>query len=262
MLKVEDDGPTRWLILNRPERRNALNPMLVADLRDAFCEAMDDPAVAVVVIAGAGSSFCAGADLAYLYGTRDGSDGVEFLTAVSQCFATVAAGDKPVVAALHGHAIAGGLELALSCDVVVAESGTLIGDGHAAMGLLPAGGASLRLPNRIGESLARWMMLTGEHLTAEALMNAGLVHEVAPSGELAKTVADVCRRLLAANLTAQRATKRLLSVQASRPPAEALANELQAFAEHWKNAPLLELSAFVTRSGGPQNTALQARAER
>src|SRR5215469_16142325 len=156
-LLVHRDGDIQHIRLNRPERRNALDPGLVAALDAAIAAATTDPAVRVVVITGEGPSFCAGADLNYLHAVAsDGRDPMPFLRTISSCFDRIEQAPVPVVAILHGHAVAGGLELALACDVVLAHTATLIGDGHVLNGLLPAGGSTVRLARKVGEPLARW----------------------------------------------------------------------------------------------------------
>jgi enoyl-CoA hydratase/carnithine racemase len=260
VLKVEDRGATRRLVLNRPHRRNALDPALVGALRKAFEEALVDPSVDVIVIAGEGRSFCAGADLTHLHDTRDTGGPIAFLSEVSDCFTAIAEASKPVVGALHGHVVAGGLELALACDVLVAEEDTQIGDGHVAMGLLPGAGSSVRLPRRLPEPLARWLLLTGELLPVTSLHDAGLVHRVAAAGTLDAAVEEVCRKLAEPNRHAQRAMKALLREQAGMSTEDALATELGAFHRHWTTAELPELAAFVDRTEPAPVTEIAAGA--
>lgn len=249
---VHQVGRMRWLRLNRPSRRNALTPELISRLDEALVDAEADRATAVVVIAGAGPSFCAGADLRHLLEIAEaGKDPLEFLTAVSACFSRIERATKPVVAAVHGHVVAGGLELALACDVVVAQAGTLIGDGHIRNGLLPGGGASLRLPRKVGEPLARWLMLTGELLPAERFVAGGFVHAVVPVESFDSAVASVADRLSGASAQASARVKRLLHHgPRSSPRDTALARELEVFAEHWQDSDIAgPLSAFFQRNG-------------
>lgn len=229
-LVVERRGDVAWLTLNRPAKRNALNPEVIDALGAAVGEAANDRAVRAIVIAGAGPSFCAGADLGYLHDCAlDGRDPLEFLTRISATFTQIEHCPKPVIAAVHGHAVAGGLELALVCDTVVARAGTLIGDGHLRTGLLPAAGASARLPRRVGDPLARWLLLSGELLPAERFLPSGFVHSVLPVAGFTDGVQAIAARLAAVPATAQTRAKRLL------PGAddEALATELKEFAAHW-----------------------------
>jgi enoyl-CoA hydratase len=248
-LLVSQRDDARWLRLNRPERRNALNPALVAALDAAIADAADDPQTRVVVIAGEGPSFCAGADLRHLKAVaEDGNDPRAFLSAVSRCFTRVERCPKPVVAAVHGHVVAGGLELALVCDVVVARAGTLIGDGHVRNGLLPGGGASVRLPRKVGEPLARWLMLTGQLLPAEAFAGTGFIHAIAPAAEFEAVLAVVVDGLRAPHRAAQAQVKELLGPSAD--DTAALERELDVFDRHWHGSDITGgLGAFLGRNG-------------
>ncbi|MEV7225445.1 enoyl-CoA hydratase/isomerase family protein [Polymorphospora sp. NPDC051019] len=231
---VEQRGEVRWLRLNRPRRRNAIDPALLSALDAAVAAAATDPDTAVVVLAGTGTSFCAGADLRHLRSVAaTGADPLDFLGRVSACLDRIERVGKPVVAAVHGHVVAGGLELALVCDVVVAREGTLIGDGHVRNGLLPAAGSSVRLPRRVGEPLARWLALTGGLLPAEAFTASGFVHAVAPADRFDELVAATAGRLARAAGPAQTGFKNLLYDVRDLPAGPALAAELDAFGAHW-----------------------------
>jgi enoyl-CoA hydratase len=247
-LLTRQQGDVRWLSLNRPQRRNALNPGLVTALRREILAAMADLGTAAVVITGEGPSFCSGADLQHLHAlASDGGDPVAFLAEVSDCFTGIEQSPKPVVAAVHGHVVAGGLELALACDVVVAREGTFLGDGHVTNGLVPAGGASVRLPRKVGEPLARWLMLTGELLPAEAFTASGFVHAIAPAGQFDAVIAGVLDALRGSP-AARGLTKQLLA-SLNRPGRdEALGRELATFARNWKSA---DIPAALARFAGP-----------
>lgn len=252
----EQRGSVRWLWLNRAHRRNALNPGLIAALDEHLAAAMNDTDTGAVVIAGLGPSFCSGADLAYLQElvNADG-DPRNFLTAIQACFARIEQAPKPVIAALHGHVVAGGLELALACDVLVARTGTLIGDGHVRNGLLPGGGASVRLPRKIGEPLARWMILTGELLPAERFVHSGFVHSVTAELDFHSAVTTVAEQLLhSATPHAHRRGKALLRQLHDAPSDDPYARELDVFAEHWQDNDIAAaLSRFLNkRKGGAQ----------
>lgn len=254
-LLVQQRGRARWLFLNRPERRNALNPLLVDHLRRAVAEAMSDPCTAVVVIAGNGPSFCAGADLQHLHAVAArGGDPLAFLSAVSECFTEIERSPKPVAAAVHGHVVAGGLELALACDVVVAQSGTMIGDGHVRNGLLPAGGASVRLPRKVGEPLARWLMLTGKLLPAEAFTASGFVHAVAPADRFDHVMALMLNELCSAAGPAHGHLKQLLSDLHHGGQDEALGQELATFASNWRDT---DIAAALARFASPASIATE-----
>jgi len=250
VLGCEQRGPVRWITLNRPHRRNALTPGLIAAFRSALDDVGNDPETSVVVVAGSGPSFCAGADLRYLQELSEaGADPTVFLREVSACFELLEELPRPVIAAVQGHCVAGGLDLALACDIVIAERGALIGDGHVRNGLIPAGGASVRLPRRLPEPIGRRLMLTGQLVPAEELAPFGLPHVVTEPGGLSAAVDRVVADLCAADPSAQRAVKHLLN-QLRRTPYElAYECESKAFASHWATADVkTPLSRFVARS--------------
>jgi enoyl-CoA hydratase/carnithine racemase len=259
-LLVGQRDDVRWLRLNRPERRNALSPALVTALDAAIAEASDDPGTRIVVITGEGPSFCAGADLRHLRTVaEDGNDPTAFLAATSRCFTRLERCPKPVVAAVHGHVVAGGLELALACDVVVAREDTLIGDGHVRNGLLPAGGGSVRLSRKVGEPLARWLSLTGQLLPAEEFIASGFIHAIASAEQFDDLIAAVIDALRAPHRTAQTRMKQLLAEGEAADPA-ALARELDTFTRHWHGNDIAgELRAFFDRTNDRTNNRRERR---
>src|SRR5262249_34836455 len=158
------------------------------DALDAGLDAAEaDDGVRVVVLAAAGRAFCAGADLKFVRGLLDDPDTAgqrqaAVLERVGATLNRVEAVAKPVVAAVAGLTLAGGLELVLCADVVVATPDAAFGDAHANYGLLPGGGATVRLPGRVGPSLARLMMFTGEPVPAADLAHTDLVTVLAHDG--------------------------------------------------------------------------------
>lgn len=180
-----------WVTLNRPDDLNSLTADLLHAIDARLGEAAADPTLGALVFTGAGRAFCAGADLKVLdalpQAERDLATAA-FLAQASATFTAIANFPKPVIAAVNGVATAGGLELILACDIVVAAKGARIGDGHANFGLLPGAGASVRLPRRIGAARAKYLFFTGELVPAEALVAAGLVNEVVGEDELVPRV--------------------------------------------------------------------------
>ncbi|MFI7530251.1 enoyl-CoA hydratase/isomerase family protein [Nocardia salmonicida] len=246
---VTDAGPVRTLTLNRPDRRNAIDPALIDALDAALTDAEADAGIGSLILAGAGESFCAGADLQYFLSLRDTAGGpAEFLRRVSAVVTRLERSRLPVVAAVHGHVVAGGLELALACDVVVASAGTLIGDGHIRNNLLPAAGSSVRLPRKVGDSTARWLALTGTLLPAEQLTATGWLHAVVPHSELTATADALATELAAAAGPAQSAFKSLLHDLTGLHEDDGLAAELTEFEKHWNNTDVpAALTAFLHR---------------
>ncbi|SNQ48798.1 Enoyl-CoA hydratase/carnithine racemase [Frankia canadensis] len=177
ILTVETSGTTRLITLNRPHARNALSGALVIALYDALIDADADPAVRAVVLTGADPAFCAGVDLkeaardseAYAAAYRD-----------HDCFAQVGRMRTPIIAAVNGAAFTGGLEIAVSCDFLIASERAIFADSHVRVGILPGGGLTAHLPPLIGIGNARWMSMTGAVVGAEQALRMGLVAEVMP----------------------------------------------------------------------------------
>ena len=247
-LAVSRSGSIETWALDRPAVRNALGPDLVAELRAALWRA-EREGVRAVILKGNGPSFCAGADLTYLQAcARDARSARPFLTEICEFTIDMESSGIVFIAALHGHAVAGGLELALACDVVIAAAGTRIGDGHVRNNLLPGGGSSLRLPAKLGQGPAAWLGLSGELVTAEDLLLSGWLHSVVSHEHLLETVMSLARTLIALPAGAQRRFKTLLHEDADVTRAR-LSRELDAFEAHWASADIASsLGAFLTRT--------------
>jgi enoyl-CoA hydratase len=239
---------TAWVHLTRTDKRNALDPDVLAGISAALDRAMDDDA-RVVVLAGSGKAFCAGADLSHVL------DGLDDLSAIEDLLATAGrltmrmeAYPSPIIAAVNGAAIAGGLELVLACDLVVAAESATFSDGHAAFGLFPGAGASVRLPRLIGANRARHLMYTAETLDARCMQGLGVVNEVFPDDELEQAVERLATSLARGSRDTLARMKRAIRVGLDLPLDEALALELAQAREHLQSADVAEgLSAFAER---------------
>jgi enoyl-CoA hydratase len=197
ILLIETDERVRTLTLNRPQARNALS----SALRDRFFGALadaetdDDVDVDVVIVTGTDPVFCAGLDLKEL-------GGQSALPDISPRWPPMT---KPVIGAINGAAVTGGLEVALYCDVLIASEHARFADTHARVGLLPTWGLSVRLPQKVGIGLARRMSLTGDYLSAADALRAGLVTEVVPHDRLVATARQVAASIVGNNQNAVRA---------------------------------------------------------
>ena len=211
-VEIEQRGAVRWLWLNRPEVRNAFNEALIADISMAFADVEASPETRVVVIAGRGPSFCAGADLNWMramagYSHADNhSDALK----VARMFNAVHSCSKPVVGRVHGDAFGGGVGLAAACDIVIALDTVSFVLSEVKIGIVAAT-ISPHLVRALGARQAARYMLTAERFNARRAYEVGLVHEVASSATLDSTVGSVCNSLLAASPAALAATKRLLA---------------------------------------------------
>lgn len=179
----DSTGGVLTLTLNRPQQLNSLNSAIIDGLAAGVNRGAGDPAVRVVVIRGAGRAFCAGADLLEAGGhiERGGSAFGDWLLSWRSTFDSFEACPKPVIAAVDGAALAGGLELALACDFIVASARAKFGDVHARFGLVPGGGGSQRLVDAVGTRTARWLMYSGVQIDAAEALRIGLVQTVLPA---------------------------------------------------------------------------------
>jgi len=175
--RLERDGDVLVVTIDRPEVRNAIDRATAASLAAAFREFDGDATLSVAVLTGAGGSFCAGADLRAVAGLRAEEDGDAPL-GVSRLLL-----GKPVIAAVEGHAVAGGLELALWCDMRVASEGAVFGVFCRRFGVPLMDGGTIRLPRLIGHGRALDLILTGRPVDAREALHIGLADRLVPTGE-------------------------------------------------------------------------------
>ncbi|WP_440711988.1 crotonase/enoyl-CoA hydratase family protein [Gordonia sp. FQ] len=222
-LRIEDDGEVFLVVMNRPDRHNAVDGPMAAELAAAF-RAFEDSAAAVAVLAGDGPSFCAGADLKAV-GTERGNrvdrsgDGPMGPTRLDL--------DKPVIAALSGHAVAGGLELALWADLRVADEETVLGVFCRRWGVPLIDGGTVRLPRLIGHSRAMDLILTGRPVGAAEALDFGLVNRVVPAGTAREAAVALAREIARMPQTCLRGDRRSARDQWSRDEPAALAAEFE-----------------------------------
>ncbi|MBY8974201.1 crotonase/enoyl-CoA hydratase family protein [Rhodobacteraceae bacterium NNCM2] len=180
MLHIETDGPVRVLTMDRPEAKNAVDPAQADRLRAAFAEIEADEAILATVLTGAGGTFCAGADLkAAARGEFDWSK----VPHEGPLGPTRWHFSKPVIAAVEGYCVAGGLELAAMCDMRVASETAIFGIFERRWGVPLVDGGTVRLPRLIGQSRALDMILTGRPVAAQEALSFGLANRVVPAGE-------------------------------------------------------------------------------
>ncbi|MEZ5319587.1 MAG: enoyl-CoA hydratase-related protein [Vicinamibacterales bacterium] len=216
-------GPVTTVTLHRPEVRNAFNEALIAELRDFARGVPDDGSVRVVVIQGAGSVFCAGADLQWMSKMIDYSEAQNLADAreASQMLLALDSMPVPLVGRVHGAAMGGGAGLAAICDVVVAAEDAMFGFTEVTLGILPAM-ISPYVVRKIGLSNARELCLNGARFTATRAKEIGLVHDVVHLERLDLTVDRHVQQFLRAAPGAVAATKRLLGEVHGRQPADVL----------------------------------------
>jgi len=215
-LLVKKDGPVATITLNRPDRLNAISVGMLDALSAALVDCDKDPSVRVIVLTGAGRGFCAGLDLKdAASGTGIGSDGgVGATTArfdLRDAPPIVLHGvDKPTICALNGGAAGYGMDLALGCDIRVAAESAKLSAAFTKRGVLPESGGTWLLPRLVGWSKACEIAFTGRTLNAAQCLELGLVSQVVPDAELAKTVRALADEIAANAPLAVQATKRMM----------------------------------------------------
>ncbi|MDO8705916.1 MAG: crotonase/enoyl-CoA hydratase family protein [Sulfuricaulis sp.] len=225
---TRDDG-VLIVRLNRPSQRNAVNEALAKGVSAAMDELDSDPALRVGVITGVGAGFCSGMDLkAFLTGEKPGTE---------RGFAGIVykPPQKPIIAAIEGFAVAGGLEVAMSCDLIVAARGAKLGVPEVKRGLVAAAGGLMRMPKRIPHQIAMYLAITGELISAERAYEVGMITELCEPGQAFE------RALALARLVASNAP---LAVQASK----AIVRDALNFDEEggWKMQDRVGLPALQT----------------
>ena len=198
------------LTLDRPEVLNAIGTASTDQLQAALDLLYDDARVRALVLAGEGRAFSAGADLGEIESFTQPYEFRAFVGRMTKVFANLQAFPKPTVAAVHGFAFGGGLELALSCDLRVAERGARLGLPEMKLGVLPGAGGTQRLPRLIPPAVAKQMILTGEPIDAERAYALGLVNELAEPGDALATAIDLAGQLAGGAPLALAAGKRLI----------------------------------------------------
>jgi enoyl-CoA hydratase/carnithine racemase len=248
--------------LDRPETLNALNWSMVKAIHDAVDEAEAMPEVRVVTLRGNGRSFCSGGDLnGYVDLQKDPVAFPQFVHDFHALLLRMIRSSLPTVALVHGHATAGGLELLLGVDVVLAERSALIGDCHINFGQMGGGGTLSLLARYVGVRRATDLILSGRMLTAEAALEWGLVTEVVDDGDLPRRSLELAGQLARRSPGALTAAKRVLrqAWSDSLPLESALALEQQANAFYCLNDPDAQagLQAFGDKQE-PEFSALRA----
>lgn len=219
--------------LNRPEAMNALSRALRRAFVEIFDDCTQDEGVRVVILTGAGKAFCAGFDLKEL-GSGDSTNAAEEAdNAVARAMEHFGG---PIIGAINGHAVTGGFEMALACDVLVASENARFADTHARVGILPGWGLSQKLPRLVGLSRAKEISFTGTPVFAEQALAWGLVNHVVPADELLPKAIELAEAMCACVPQILRQYKPLIDEGYSMPLREALAWEEHKAIESAKQA--------------------------
>ncbi|MEL7158788.1 MAG: enoyl-CoA hydratase/isomerase family protein [Actinomycetota bacterium] len=220
VLRDDADGVCR-LILNRPEKLNALTPAAFIELRSHIDALADDESIGCVILGGAGRSFCAGNDLGGI------TDGIKAPTPHFQAetIDALEALPQPTIARIQGHCFTGGLELALGCDLLVSADDAQLGDTHGQWGLVASWGLTVRLPERVGRAKAKELMYTARRISGTEAAQIGLVNQAVPPRQLMTTVDELAASITANSWDTSRFDKALLRDGTQMSRAQALTHE-------------------------------------
>jgi len=195
-IAVEIADRVATITVNRPDKLNALNDRVIAELGEAIDQVVGDSAVGGIILTGAGRAFVAGADIAEL--EKHGAVSAKRLAQTGQdVFRRFETSPKPVVAAVNGFALGGGCELAMACHIRIASEFAKFGQPEVKLGLIPGYGGTQRLPRLVGRGRALQLLLTGEMIDANEAYRIGLVNRVVPAADLLPSANEMMRAILA-----------------------------------------------------------------
>lgn len=227
---VERTNAVATVTINRPDKMNALNTEVVAELDAAFASlAAGDEPVRAAILTGAGKAFVAGADIAEMMSMTP-VQAKAFADGGHRLMARIESLPYPVIAAVNGFALGGGLELALACDFIVAAAEAKMGQPEVSLAVIPGFGGTVRLARRVGIGKARELIYTGDMVNAEQALSLGLANSVVPGAELLLRVRDIALKIASKGPLAVAAAKRVLQKSQDVSPDVACEMEAQAFA--------------------------------
>ncbi len=252
--KVEKNEGIATITLNRPEAMNALSRELRGAIAEAFRDLQADNDIRAVILTGEGRAFCAGFDLKEL---AAGSKDDKAFSQETDMQDAIAAFDRPIIGAINGHAITGGFELALACDILIASKEAKFADTHARVGMMPGWGLSQKLPRLIGIHRAKEISLTGNYITADQAELWGLVNRVVLPDELLPTCRALAADMASCGDTVLKSYKRLMDNGYGMTFSDAMAYEL-TFAQEWMHkvtsGNIAERREQVQKRGRQQDT--------
>ena len=200
LFQVEEG--TGIIIINRPKALNALNPEVLKALENALEKAETDEKVKIILITGAGDkAFVAGADIAEM-SKMSPSQAREFSKLGQRVFRKIEQMEKPVIAVINGYALGGGLELAISCDYILASENAQLGQPEVGLGIFPGFGGTQRLVRILGKLRAKELIFWGERISAQKALEIGLVNQVVPQDKLMEKAKELAQKLMSKGLVA------------------------------------------------------------
>jgi enoyl-CoA hydratase len=249
-IQFERRGAGAWIILDSSKNMNSVSSTMLGELESVLIECEKDSSIKVVVLTGAGSSFCAGADLKNVLSSLNNTEpGIrDFLDMFDEVAVLLRSMPKPVIAAVNGLALAGGLELVMCCDIVFAAESAKIGDAHSNFGVFPGAGGAAVLPKKIGLNRAKYLLFSGDFLSAAEMERFGLVNKVVPDSQLVEEVENFVEKLAAKSPLVLRRMKEVANASVDQTQDAALRHEMLHLRQHVRSYDLAEgLKAFAEK---------------
>lgn len=254
-----EDGPVLRATIDRPAARNAISPAVTEGLEEAVRRARQS-GTKVLVLRGAAGTFCAGADLSFVQSTIDQPGAMDpdspfgaLIERLNGVLLEIEAAPFASVAVVEGFALAGGCELLLACDVVVADEVARIGDRHLELGLLPGGGGSVRLHKALTPARARWLLLSGEMISGREAAEWGLVTRAVPKDQLDEVAEQMIARLASRSAGALRGAKKMIDAVRDIPVPDGILAERRIFFDHMTKSD--DVRASLARFLAPKETS-------
>jgi len=194
-LKYEVKSKIAYVTINRPQALNALTSELLDELYSVFSEIKGDKEVSAVILTGEGKAFVAGADIAEM-NELNMLEGKEMMIKGHNVSNLIESIEKPVIAAVNGFALGGGCELAMACDIRIASEKAKFGQPEVNLGIIPGFGGTQRLPRLVGEGMGKYLIMTGEMISADEACRIGLAEKVVPAEELIATAEKVAKTIM------------------------------------------------------------------
>lgn len=246
-VRIERDGAVAVVTMSRPEALNAFNTEQLEALRDAIAEVAADRSIRCAILTGEGRAFAAGADIKEM-ADKSAQEGLAFGQLGHGIGLAINAAPQPWIAAINGHALGGGCEVALACDIRLASEAATLGQPEVGLGILPGWGATQRLTRLVGAGIASELIFTGRRLKAGEARELGLVNAVYPAEELMDKVREMAATIAANSPAAVAASKRMIALALDGPLANGLAREAETFALSFGTADQREgMAAFVEK---------------
>jgi enoyl-CoA hydratase/carnithine racemase len=251
-----EDGPVLRATIDRADVRNAIRPSVVDGLEAAVRRAREVEA-RVLVLRGAGGTFCAGADLDFVRSTIDQPDACEaggafasLIRRLNDILLDIEAAPFVSVAVIEGFALAGGCEILMACDVVLADEAARIGDRHLELGLLPGAGGSVRMHKALTPARSRWLLLSGEMITGREAADWGLVTRAVPRDQLDEVAEAMIARLASRSAEALSGVKEMIDAVRDIPVPAGIEAERRIFLDHMAKSQ--DLRAALARFLAPK----------